>query len=161
MIAPRSGTVSRMLSVHMFSNCNAENMITHAESAVLAINRNFSDADINTHFGLTCIPPIEQLTDDGSAKWHERELRHLEALFSKRNPDDCDTENQPVYGSSYSKRYAADDQPNDVGQKRYRTAAILNIFSERKKGERRKFEALHSDRDANNRDAPEATGKCP
>lgn len=84
----------------MFNSCSTENIITHAEITVFAMNRSFSDADMNTHFGFTCIPPIAWSIDDESAKGHECEPDHLKALLPQRDSNDGEAEDKSVYRDS-------------------------------------------------------------
>jgi len=94
-------------------------------------------------------------------EWHEGELRHFEALQSERDANNRTAQDQPVHGKTNRQRNAADEQPEDICDKRRRTASVRHFFSERRKRQGREFEALPPDGDVDDRNAPQQSHHSP
>ena len=62
---------------------------------------------------------------------------------------------------SYGKGDSGDKNPDHIHQKRDGTAAINNLFSERKEGHGCKFKALDAIGDSDDRNTPETSGEHP
>jgi hypothetical protein len=97
----------------------------------------------------------------GRAEGHECKLGDLEALHAEWDADDSDIKQRAENSSFNRKRNTAEDDPQNIQQQRYRTAAVDNFFSERKEAKTRKLETLYADRNSDDADTPEKTGDKP
>ncbi len=100
-------------------------------------------------------------TVDLCAERPERELGHFERLDAERNADDGDAVEHAC--TQIAERHPAADQhhPQDVGQGRADSAAVLHGFAKRRQGESRHLERLNAERDADDGDAQNQSHQCP
>ena len=96
-----------------------------------------------------------------SPEWAQGELRDLEKLFSKRNPDNGDAQDKSQEEVAKSQQPPAYKKPDDVQKERNRFPFVTDFLAERVQGNAGQLEALQSDRNADNGDAPQAAGKKP
>lgn len=82
------------------------------------------------------------------AERQKRELGHLEALQAERNGDDRDAARDAREDIGYRHGDACKNQPEDIGDKRGRAAAVFDGLAERGEREARHFERLAPQRDA-------------
>ena len=89
--------------------------------------------------------------NDFRSERRQSELRDFEELLSKRNADDRDAPDQTEQEVADRHLDSEKDQPKDIQKQRYGAAAEYDILSERKKRHARKFEALFSERNTDDR----------
>jgi hypothetical protein len=97
----------------------------------------------------------------GRPERHKGELRYLKALQAEGNSDYRQAKQRAQRRHFHSKGKPAYNQPYDIQYQRARAAAVPNLPAKREKRQRREFEALRSDWDSYNGDAPQKPGEHP
>ena len=95
------------------------------------------------------------------SEWTQRQLRDLEKLFSKRDSDNRDAQDKSQEEVAKSQQPPAYKKPDDVQKERYRFPFVTDFLAERVQGNAGQLEALQTDGNADNGDAPHAAGKKP
>ena len=95
------------------------------------------------------------------SEWAQRKLRDLEKLFSKRDSDNRDAQDKSQEEVAKSQQPPAYKKPDDVQKERNRFPFVTDFLAERVQRDTGQLEALQSDRNADNGDAPQAAGKKP
>ena len=95
------------------------------------------------------------------SEWTQRQLRDLEKLFSKWDSDNRDAQDKSQEEVAKSQQPPAYKKPDDVQKERYRFPFVTDFLAERVQGNAGQLEALQTDGNADNGDAPQAAGKKP
>ena len=95
------------------------------------------------------------------SEWAQSQLRDLEKLFSKRDPDNRDAQDKSQEEVAKGQQPSAYKKPDDVQEERYRFPFITDFLAEWVQGNAGQLEALQTDRNADNGNAPQAAGKKP
>lgn len=91
---------------------------------------------------------------DGCAERHQREFGKFKALLSERDPDESDAKDKPRDRCRSGELDPSENEPQDIDKHGKRTATVHHALSEWSKHQPRHFEALETDRDSEDRDAP-------
>ena len=95
------------------------------------------------------------------SEWTQRQLRDLEKLFSKWDSDNRDAQDNAQEEVAKSQQPSAYKEPDDVQKERNRFPFVTDFLAERVQGNAGQLEALQTDGNADNGDAPQAAGKKP
>ena len=91
---------------------------------------------------------------DGRAERHQCELGEFEALLSERDSDDGDAQDKPHDCCRDGELDSPENEPQDIDKQGKRTASVHHALPEWRKHQSRHFEALETDRNSDDRDAP-------
>lgn len=92
-------------------------------------------------------------SDHARAERHKPESCELEILLPERDADDRDIQYQPGRGARNGHPETDEEEPEDIRKQGDRAAAVNDFFTERAERQLCKFEALHAERDPDDRDA--------
>lgn len=97
-----------------------------------------------------------------AAKWQKCQLRQLEMLHAKGDAHNGHTEEEPYAKVKQAEFPSEKDEPQDVAQQATGTKVTDFYFSAKwREGESCYFKALHTEGDADDRDAQEHPGNGP
>ena len=99
-------------------------------------------------------------TYNGS-EWVQSELRDLENLFPKRDPDNRDAQDKSQEEVAKGQQPSAYKKPDDVQKERYRFPFVTDFLAERVQGNAGQLEALQTDGNADNGDAKQNAANKP
>ena len=95
------------------------------------------------------------------SEWAQGKFRDLEKLFSKRDSDDRNTQDEAQEEVAKGQQPPAYEEPDDVQEERNRFSFITDFLAEWVQGDAGQLEALQTDRNTDNGDAPQASGAKP